>query len=154
MAPQIADATARTSAAGALQLPADATDSLLVDGELTDGYLYLPGALRPAAAIDGDRNLTLFTYDDRGAPLSMQREGNAYLFVTDNLGSPRLVVDETTDEVAQRLDYDVFGRITNDTNPGFQPFGFTGGIVDPEPGLALLGFRDYDPNTGWPSRPR
>jgi len=34
--------------------------------------------------------------------------------------------------VAQRLDYDEFGVVLMDTNPGFQPFGFAGGIYDPQ----------------------
>lgn len=32
--------------------------------------------------------------------------------------------------VAQRMEYDEFGLITQDTNPGFQPFGFAGGLYD------------------------
>ena len=32
--------------------------------------------------------------------------------------------------VAEELDYDAFGNITVDSNPGFQPFGFAGGLAD------------------------
>ena len=35
-----------------------------------------------------------------------------------------------------------------DTNPGFQPFGFAGGIYGLNTGLIRLGARDYDPQTG------
>jgi RHS repeat-associated protein len=35
-----------------------------------------------------------------------------------------------------------------DTNPGFQPFGFAGGIYDRDTGLVRHGVRDYDPETG------
>jgi len=35
-----------------------------------------------------------------------------------------------------------------DTNPGFQPFGFAGGIHDRDTGLVRHGARDYDPETG------
>jgi hypothetical protein len=34
-------------------------------------------------------------------------------------------------QLAQRLDYDAWGNVTTDTNPGFQPFGFAGGLYDP-----------------------
>ena len=34
--------------------------------------------------------------------------------------------------VVQRVDYDEFGRVTSDTNPAFQPFGFAGGLYDPK----------------------
>ncbi len=44
-----------------------------------------------------------------------------------------------------RLDYDEFGRVLLDTNPGFQPFGFAGGHYDPDTQLVRFGARDYDP---------
>jgi RHS repeat-associated protein len=50
--------------------------------------------------------------------------------------------------VAQRMDYDVFGNVVQDSNPGFQPFGFAGGIYDVDTGLVRFGARDYDPETG------
>ena len=58
--------------------------------------------------------------------------GVTYRIITDNQGSVRLVVNAETGEVAQRLDYDSFGRVLRDTNPGFQPFGFQGGLYDPD----------------------
>jgi RHS repeat-associated protein len=55
--------------------------------------------------------------------------------------------------IVQRLDYDVWGRVTQDTNPGFQPFGFAGGLHDPLTGLLHFGAREYDPETGrWTSK--
>jgi RHS repeat-associated protein len=50
--------------------------------------------------------------------------------------------------VVQRLDYDAFGNITLDTNPGFQPFGFAGGIYDAQTRLVHFGAREYDAETG------
>ena len=50
--------------------------------------------------------------------------------------------------IAQRLDYDEFGNVTLDTNPGFQPFGYAGGLYDRDTGLVRSGARDYDPFTG------
>ncbi len=50
--------------------------------------------------------------------------------------------------VTQRLDYDEFGRVTFDSNPGFQPFGFAGGLYDSDTGLMRFGARYYDPQTG------
>jgi RHS repeat-associated protein len=46
------------------------------------------------------------------------------------------------------MDYDEFGNVMLDTSPGFQPFGFLGGIYDRDTGLVRLGARDYDPATG------
>ena len=83
----------------------------------------------------------------------MVKGGVTYRLVADHLGSPRLVVDASTGVVVQEMRYDEFGRITLDTNPGFQPFGFAGGLYDHQTGLVRFGARDYDPEVGrWLSR--
>jgi RHS repeat-associated protein len=51
--------------------------------------------------------------------------------------------------VIKRIDYDSFGYIIDDTDPAFEaPFGFAGGLSDPDTGLVRFGYRDYDPDTG------
>jgi RHS repeat-associated protein len=60
----------------------------------------------------------------------------------------RLVVNTVDGSIAQRMDYDEFGVVTLDTNPGFQPFGFAGGIYDQHTKLTRFGARDYDAETG------
>jgi uncharacterized protein RhaS with RHS repeats len=47
---------------------------------------------------------------------------STYRLLTDHLGSPRLVVNTSDGTIAQRMDYDEFGRILLDTSPGFQPY--------------------------------
>jgi len=81
-------------------------------------------------------------------PAYLMKGGATYRIVTDHLGSPRLVVDMTTGAVVQRIDYDEFGNVISDTNPGFQPFGFAGGLYDRDTKLVRFGARDYDPETG------
>ena len=71
-----------------------------------------------------------------------------YRLITDPLGSVRLVVNAETGEVVQRMDYDAFGRVLQDTAPGFQPFGFAGGLYDDDTGLVRFGARDYDAYAG------
>ena len=71
----------------------------------------------------------------------MVKDGVTYRFIRDVQGSVRLVVDAATGAVAQRLDYDSFGRMLADTNPGFQPFGFQSGLYDPDTGLVQFGTR-------------
>jgi RHS repeat-associated protein len=78
----------------------------------------------------------------------MIKGGVTYRIITDHLGSPRLAVNTATGAIAQRIDYDEFGAVVMDTNPGFQPFGFAGGIYDTQTGLVRFGARDYDPVTG------
>ncbi|RMF56199.1 MAG: hypothetical protein D6748_14035 [Calditrichaeota bacterium] len=88
-------------------------------------------------------------------PDYMEKGGSTYRIITDHLGSVRLVVDASTGEIAQRIDYDPWGVVLHDTNPGFQPFGFAGGLYDIDTGLVRFGARDYFPECGrWSSKDR
>ncbi len=126
-----------------------------VNGVLTQGWIWR-SALQPVAELDGAGNVTRrFVYAGGGnVPAYMiAATGEVYRILTDHLGSVRLVVDVATGAVAQRMTYDAWGRVLEDTNPGFQPFGFAGGLYDPETGLVRFGARDYDAETGrWTSR--
>jgi len=73
---------------------------------------------------------------------------DVYRIISDQLGSPRLVVNVNTGAIAQEMNYDEFGVVLMDTNPGFQPFGFAGGLYDPQTGLVRFGVRDYDAQIG------
>jgi RHS repeat-associated protein len=124
------------------------------DGVLKHLLVYRD-QLNPIAELDPDGSLrTLFVYAEQThVPAYMVRIAetdieHTYRILTDHLGSPRLVIDADTGQIAQRLDYDAWGRVTRDTNPGFQPFGFAGGLYDPDTGLLRFGARDYDPYTG------
>lgn len=120
-----------------------------VNGVLVQGFLY-HDALNPVAELDGNGNLVArFVYASRNNPPDyMIKGGVTYRIIADHLGSPRLVVNATNGQVAQRLDYDEFGSILADSNPGFQPFGFAGGIYDQHTKLLHFGERDYDPQAG------
>jgi len=73
--------------------------------------------------------------------------------ITDHLGSIRLVVNVNTGAIAQRIDYDEFGSVITNTNPGFQPFAFAGGLYDAQTKLVRFGARDYDASVGrWQSK--
>jgi RHS repeat-associated protein len=116
-----------------------------VNGTLTQGFLY-QDSLKPIAELDGSNCVvSRFVYATHvNVPDYMIRGGVTYRIVSDHLGSPRLVIDTATASVAQRIDYDEFGNVTTDTNPGFQPFGFAGGLYDRDTKLVRFGARDYD----------
>jgi RHS repeat-associated protein len=116
----------------------------LKNGQLSRGYIYKDG-LNPVAEIRPDTNgqpelKNVFVYASRkNVPDFMIHFDDAsnrvvYRIVSDPLGSVRLVVDIDTGTIAQRMDYTPFGIVTTDTAPGFQPFGFGGGLYDPETG--------------------
>jgi RHS repeat-associated protein len=112
------------------------------------GFLYKNNQL--LAEVD-DQSLLVsrFVYaTSHYTPDYMIQGGTRYRLVKDQLDSVRLVVNTSTGAIAQRLDYDAFGNVTNDTNPGFQPFGFAGGLYDPDTGLTRFGARDYDAESG------
>jgi RHS repeat-associated protein len=120
-----------------------------VNGSLTQGWLY-NGQLQIVAELDGAGNVTSrFIYADRAnVPAYLVKAGATYRIIADHLGSPRLIINTATGLTAQRLDYDEFGNITQDTNPALQPFAFAGGLYDLHTKLIRFGARDYDPSTG------
>lgn len=89
-----------------------------VNGTLTTGWLY-QNQLNPVAELDGTGAIiSRFVYGTKAnVPDYMIKAGVTYRIVSDHLGAPRLVVNTATGAVAQRLDYDEFGNITQDTAP-------------------------------------
>ncbi|MFZ5803651.1 MAG: RHS repeat domain-containing protein [Acidobacteriota bacterium] len=95
-----------------------------------------------------------FIYADHiNVPEIIEKGGRTYRILHDHLGSPRFVVDTASGEIAQELHYDAWGNLVFDSNPGFQPFGFAGGLYDTHTKLIRFGARDYDPQVGrWMSK--
>ena len=107
-------------------------------------------SLRPLAQLKPDGSLrALFYYGDKpNVPEAMEKEGTLYRIVSDHLGSVRLVLNANTGAIAQQMDYDVWGQVTSDSNPNFQPFGYAGGLYDGDTKLTRFGARDYDAEVG------
>lgn len=125
-----------------------------VNQKLAQAFLYHDLFL-PAAELDGNNNIvSRFVYATKGnVPDYLVKNGRTFHIITDQLGSPQLVVDADSGEIVQQMDYDAWGNIIADTNPGFQPFGFAGGLYDQHTKLTRFGYRDYDAETGrWISR--
>jgi RHS repeat-associated protein len=102
------------------------------------------------AELDGTANVvSRFVYATGiNVPDYMVRGDSTYRLIRDHLGSVRLVVNVQSGTIAQQIAYDEFGVETQNSNPGFQPFGFAGGLADAQTGLVRFGARDYQPGAG------
>jgi len=120
-----------------------------VDGTLVQAFLY-QDQLEPVAELDGSGDVVArFVYGTKAhVPDYMVKGGITYRIVSDHLGSVRLVINTTDGSVAQRMSYDEFGVVLEDSNPGFQPFGYAGGIYDRDTALMRFGARDNDAVSG------
>jgi RHS repeat-associated protein len=101
------------------------------------------GGLLPIAELDSAGNIMAQFVGNL-----MLKNGNTYQLITDHLGSVRLVVNVSDGTIAQQLDYDEYGNITQNTNSDFQPFGYAGGLYDAQIKLVRFGARDYDASVG------
>jgi RHS repeat-associated protein len=120
-----------------------------VNGTLVRAWLY-QGQLTPTAELDGSGNVVSRFIQATGVnvPDYMVRGDSIYRLIRDHLGSVRVVLNIASGSVAQRLAYDEFGIMTENTNPDWQPFGYAGGLTDGHTGLIRFGARDYDPVAG------
>jgi RHS repeat-associated protein len=120
-----------------------------VNGTLVEGYLYRD-ALHPVAKVDGAGNVTArYVFGSRfNVPDYVVTPTGTYRIFSDHLGSPRVVVDTSNGNIVERIDYDEFGKVVRDTNPGLLVSGFAGGLYDHDTGLVRFGARDYDPTVG------
>ncbi len=119
-----------------------------VNAVLETGFLY--DGSRIVAQLNGSNAIvSQFIYATGAATPDYMLSGSVtYRIFSDQLGSPRLVVNTATGAVSEQINYDEFGNVISDTNPGFQPFGFAGGLYDQDTKLVRFGARDYNPGIG------
>src|SRR5580658_4452503 len=132
-----------------------------VNGTLVQGWLY-QDQLRPVAQLDGSGTnvVARFVYGSKAnVPDYMITSGGTYRILSNHLGSPRLVVDANSGNLIETINFDEFGNETDalaGTLPtGYVriPFGFAGGLYDPDTRLVRFGARDYDASVGrWTSK--
>ena len=121
-----------------------------------ESYFTYQDSLRPIAQYNADGSIrwTIVYAERMNVPsLLISSNGTRYRVVSDHLGSVRLIINTLNGQIVQRMDYDVWGKVTDDSNPNFQPFGFAGGLYDSATELVRFGARDYDPYVGrWLSK--
>jgi RHS repeat-associated protein len=120
-----------------------------VNGVRASGFLYDDDD-RIVAQLNGSNQLvSQFVYaTGLGSPDYMIAGTSTYRIIHDAVGSPVMLIDTASGTVAEQITYDEFGNVLSDTNPGFQPFGFAGGLYDQDTRLIRFGARDYNPATG------
>ena len=129
--------------------PKNRRSAKIVNGNFMSRYVW-QDQLRLVAELDSNNNVkSRFVYvEGVNSPEYMVKDGRKFMFVKDQRGSVHLVVDSETGEVKQKMRYSEWGEVLEDTNPGFQPFGFAGGLYDQDTHLLRFGARDYDPIIG------
>src|SRR5262249_10350429 len=119
------------------------------NGVLLKQWIYR-SALKPVAELDGAGALVSeFVYGSKGnVPDYVRRGGATYRVISDQLGSPRHVVNvANASDVPFTASYTSFGVVTG-TELDWMPFGFGGGIFEADSGLVRFGRRDFDPSVG------
>ncbi|MFC5527937.1 fibronectin type III domain-containing protein [Cohnella yongneupensis] len=125
------------------------------DGQGKTQYLYgnryFPKSV--SAEVSPDGTVTFYSYDVNGTLLGLERNGQRYYVIADQVGTPLALLNESGDTV-KTWNYDSYGVLLEDSNPDFQlAIGFAGGITDEDTGLLRFGARDYDPASGrWTAR--
>jgi YD repeat-containing protein len=95
-----------------------------VNGVTVERYIYSGDQL--VAQLDSNGAIvSRFVYSGGFLPAYLVRGGVKFRIFEDHVGSVRLVVNATSGAIVQQMDYDSFGNVIMDTNPGFQPFGLS-----------------------------
>jgi RHS repeat-associated protein len=126
-----------------------------VDGKLVQGFVY-QSQTQIIAELDGSGNIVKqFVYGEKSnIPDYMIYQGKKYRVISDQVGTPRVVVDSGNGQILERMNFNEFGASDKTKGPKqILPFGFAGGLYDEDTGLVRFGARDYDPETGrWLSK--
>jgi RHS repeat-associated protein len=116
----------------------------------TRTYLYgnpdIPYQVTAMRAEDGV--LHVFYYDDDGVLYALDQGGERFYVGSDPVGTPKIIAD-ASGIVVKRREFDAWGRLLADDNPGFLlPLGLAGGLFDPDTQLVRFWHRDLDTLSG------
>ena len=88
--------------------------------------------------------ISLVTYDNRGHVMSMKKDDDTLIVITDHAKTPYLVFSDDGNLLKEQT-YSPFGALVDDTNEDLQiPIGYHGGIDPQETGIVIIEGRPYD----------
>jgi len=121
----------------------------LIDGKIRHSYVY-QSQTQVAAELDENGVLVKqFIYGSKvNIPDYMIYKGKEYRIISDQVGTPKLVVDSISGKVLEEISMDEFGFDEDVEREHVLPFGFAGGLRDAETHLVRMGARSYDSETG------
>ena len=105
-----------------------------------------------AAILDENKSpklIYIYGPESQNTPSYVIHNNTSYKILHDpGLGSVRYIIEPTTQQIVQEIEYDEFGNMMKNSNPDFQPILFSGGLYDFDTKLYRFGARDYDPTVG------
>lgn len=132
-----------------------------LNGKLIQAFVYQSQTQIAAELDENGKIVKRFIYGSKpNIPDYFIAHGKEYRIFSDQVGTPRLIIDVKTGKIIQKYEFDEFGNLrdNDDYNEKREskillPFGFAGGLYDPETKLVRFGARDYDPEIGrWTSK--
>ncbi|MBC7429940.1 MAG: hypothetical protein H7336_15105, partial [Bacteriovorax sp.] len=132
-----------------------------INGKLVQAFVY-QSQTQVIAELDGNgKILKRFVYGSKpNIPDYMIINGKEYKIISDQVGTPKSVLDVYSGKVIQDFEFDEFGILKDNDEYNDEreakillPFGFAGGLYDEDTKLVRFGARDYDPIIGrWTSK--
>ncbi|WP_413944762.1 RHS repeat domain-containing protein [Bdellovibrio sp. HCB-162] len=125
-----------------------------INGKLVQGFIF-QSQYQIAAETDGSgKIIRRFVYGSKfNIPDYVVTGGKEYRIISDQVGTPKIIVEAATGKIVESLNYDEFGISLDGKHSAYLPFGFAGGVNDRDTKLVRFGARDYDPQTGrWTNR--
>ncbi|MEK2645512.1 RHS repeat domain-containing protein [Bdellovibrio sp. BCCA] len=120
-----------------------------INGKLVQGFIF-QSQYQIAAETDGSgKIIRRFVYGSKlNIPDYVVTGGKEYRIISDQVGTPKVIVEAATGKIIESLNYDEFGVSLNGKHSAYLPFGFAGGVNDSDTGLVRFGARDYSPIVG------